>query len=213
MRLNPPVADSCDGVAAGAARANRIRRGARRGYGGIVRLFRENWRGPTRAKSYLLDDRYVVTVLRDTMTTVERTRSTSGISIVRMFGCHQEAMAASSKKWSSGATAGVGRNTASDQRSDRRRVLLLEDEKGQISGFQTVIAVLLILRGREAQEGSVIGTPARLDRRPRSIPRNSARAIMMFESQPHQEDDRGRRASSRSFDSRSGTVNANATGR
>jgi uncharacterized protein YbcI len=41
---------------------------------GIVRLFSEFYgRGPTRAKSYLLDDTYVVTVLRDTMTTVERT--------------------------------------------------------------------------------------------------------------------------------------------
>jgi uncharacterized protein YbcI len=41
---------------------------------GIVRLF-SNWygRGPTRAKSYLLDGRYVVCVLGETMTTVERT--------------------------------------------------------------------------------------------------------------------------------------------
>ena len=41
---------------------------------GIVRLFAEYYgRGPERAKSYLLGDRYVVCVLRDTMTTVERT--------------------------------------------------------------------------------------------------------------------------------------------
>jgi uncharacterized protein YbcI len=41
---------------------------------GIVRLFSDYYgRGPTRAKSYLLDDTYVVTVLRNTMTTVERT--------------------------------------------------------------------------------------------------------------------------------------------
>lgn len=41
---------------------------------GIVRLFSEYYgRGPTRAKSYLLDDTYVVTVLRNTMTTVEHT--------------------------------------------------------------------------------------------------------------------------------------------
>ncbi|MEA2364258.1 MAG: hypothetical protein QOD71_3403 [Thermoleophilaceae bacterium] len=41
---------------------------------GIVQLFSEYYgRGPTRAKSYLLDDTFVVTVLRDTMTTVERT--------------------------------------------------------------------------------------------------------------------------------------------
>lgn len=41
---------------------------------GIVRLFSDYYgRGPTRAKSYLLDDSYLVTVLRDTMTTVEKT--------------------------------------------------------------------------------------------------------------------------------------------
>jgi uncharacterized protein YbcI len=39
-----------------------------------VGLFAEYYgRGPTRAKSYLIDGAYVVTVLRDTMTTVERT--------------------------------------------------------------------------------------------------------------------------------------------
>jgi uncharacterized protein YbcI len=46
---------------------------------GIVRLFSEYYgRGPTRAKSYLLDDAYVVTVLRDTLTTVERTLAETG---------------------------------------------------------------------------------------------------------------------------------------
>jgi uncharacterized protein YbcI len=46
---------------------------------GIVRLFSEYYgRGPTRAKSYLLDDSYVVTVLRDTLTTVERTLAENG---------------------------------------------------------------------------------------------------------------------------------------
>jgi uncharacterized protein YbcI len=46
---------------------------------GIVRLFSEYYgRGPTRAKSYLLDDSYLVTVLRDTLTTVERTLADSG---------------------------------------------------------------------------------------------------------------------------------------
>jgi uncharacterized protein YbcI len=46
---------------------------------GIVRLFSEYYgRGPTRAKSYLLDDVYVVTVLRDTLTTVERTLADTG---------------------------------------------------------------------------------------------------------------------------------------
>jgi uncharacterized protein YbcI len=46
---------------------------------GIVRLFSDFYgRGPTRAKSYLLDDRFVVTVLRDTMTSVERTLAEGG---------------------------------------------------------------------------------------------------------------------------------------
>jgi uncharacterized protein YbcI len=46
---------------------------------GIVRLLSEYYgRGPTRAKSYLLDDTYVVCVLRDTLTTVERTLADSG---------------------------------------------------------------------------------------------------------------------------------------
>ena len=41
---------------------------------GIVKLFRDYYgRGPTKAKSYVLDDRIVVCVLEDTMTTVERT--------------------------------------------------------------------------------------------------------------------------------------------
>jgi uncharacterized protein YbcI len=67
---------------------------------GIVRLFREYYgRGPTRAKSYLLDDRYVVTILADTMTTVERTLADSGrpelVRSVRLT--FQEAMADSFK--------------------------------------------------------------------------------------------------------------------
>jgi uncharacterized protein YbcI len=46
---------------------------------GIVGLFSEYYgRGPTRAKSYLLDDQYLVTVLRDTMTTVEHTLVETG---------------------------------------------------------------------------------------------------------------------------------------
>jgi uncharacterized protein YbcI len=41
---------------------------------GIVQLFREYYgRGPDKAKSYLLDDRILVCVLEDTMTTVEQT--------------------------------------------------------------------------------------------------------------------------------------------
>jgi uncharacterized protein YbcI len=67
---------------------------------GIVRLFSEYYgRGPTRAKSYLLDDTYVVTVLRDTLTTVERTLAESGhgdqVRSVRLT--FQEAMADSFK--------------------------------------------------------------------------------------------------------------------
>jgi uncharacterized protein YbcI len=67
---------------------------------GIVRLFSEYYgRGPTRAKSFLLDDTYVVTVLRDTLTTVERTLAESGhgdqVRSVRLT--FQEAMADSFK--------------------------------------------------------------------------------------------------------------------
>jgi uncharacterized protein YbcI len=63
---------------------------------GIVRLFSEYYgRGPTRAKSYLLEDRYVVTVLRDTLTTVERTLAENGhVAMVRTVRLtFQEAMA------------------------------------------------------------------------------------------------------------------------
>jgi uncharacterized protein YbcI len=46
---------------------------------GIVQLFREYYgRGPDKAKSYLLDDRIVVCVLENTMTTVEQTLSKHG---------------------------------------------------------------------------------------------------------------------------------------
>jgi uncharacterized protein YbcI len=67
---------------------------------GIVRLFSEYYgRGPTRAKSYMLEERYVVTVLRDTMTTVERTLAEHGhIDMVRQVRLtFQEVMAASFK--------------------------------------------------------------------------------------------------------------------
>jgi uncharacterized protein YbcI len=63
---------------------------------GIVRLFSKYYgRGPTRAKSYLLEGRYVVTVLRDTLTTVERTLAENGhIDLVRRVRLtFQEAMA------------------------------------------------------------------------------------------------------------------------
>jgi uncharacterized protein YbcI len=63
---------------------------------GIVGLFTEYYgRGPTRAKTYVLDDAYVITVLRDTMTTVEKTLVENGhdaqIRSVRLT--FQEAMA------------------------------------------------------------------------------------------------------------------------
>src|SRR5215210_6025462 len=46
---------------------------------GIVQLFRTYYgRGPNKAKSYLLDDRIVVCVLEDTMTTVEQTLVKNG---------------------------------------------------------------------------------------------------------------------------------------
>ena len=64
---------------------------------GIVGLFREYYgRGPERAKSYMLDDRYVVCVLRDTMTTVERTLAPTDPDLVRLVRLtFQEAMAES----------------------------------------------------------------------------------------------------------------------
>jgi uncharacterized protein YbcI len=63
---------------------------------GIVQLFREYYgRGPTKAKSYLLDERIVVCVLEDTMTTVEQTLVKNGdkdmVRQVRLT--FQEAMA------------------------------------------------------------------------------------------------------------------------
>jgi len=46
---------------------------------GIVKLFRDYYgRGPNKAKSYMLDDRIVVCVLEDTMTTVEQTLARNG---------------------------------------------------------------------------------------------------------------------------------------
>ena len=63
---------------------------------GIVQLFREYYgRGPNKAKSYILDDRIVVCVLEDTMTTVEQTLVKNGhphmVREVRLT--FQEAMA------------------------------------------------------------------------------------------------------------------------
>jgi uncharacterized protein YbcI len=80
---------------------------------GIVRLFSEYYgRGPTRAKSFLLDDTYVVTVLRNTMTTVEQTLVEGGhgdqVRSVRLT--FQEAMADSFKGV---VEAALGRRVAS----------------------------------------------------------------------------------------------------
>jgi uncharacterized protein YbcI len=64
---------------------------------GIVQLFAEHYgRGPTRAKTYLLDARFVVTVIEDTLTTVEQTLVDAGRkSLVREVRLtFQEAMAA-----------------------------------------------------------------------------------------------------------------------
>jgi uncharacterized protein YbcI len=63
---------------------------------GIVRLFREYYgRGPTRAKSYLLDERILVCVLEDTMTTVEQTlvKNGHGAKVRDVRLTFQEAMA------------------------------------------------------------------------------------------------------------------------
>ena len=63
---------------------------------GIVQLFREYYgRGPDKAKSYILDERIVVCVLENTMTTVEQTLVKNGhahmVREVRLT--FQEAMA------------------------------------------------------------------------------------------------------------------------
>jgi uncharacterized protein YbcI len=63
---------------------------------GIVKLFRDYYgRGPTKAKSYVLDDRILVCVLEETMTRVERTLVENGqghkVRDVRLT--FQEAMA------------------------------------------------------------------------------------------------------------------------
>jgi uncharacterized protein YbcI len=71
----PRVVDPTQGSEADARRGEELAEVTN----GIVRLFSEYYgRGPTRAKSYLLDDAYVVTVLRDTLTTVERTLAGAG---------------------------------------------------------------------------------------------------------------------------------------
>ena len=63
---------------------------------GIVKLFHDYYgRGPTKAKSYMLDDRIVVCVLEETMTRVEQTLVANGhgskVREVRLV--FQEAMA------------------------------------------------------------------------------------------------------------------------
>lgn len=63
---------------------------------GIVKVFHDYYgRGPTKAKSYFLDDRIVVCVLEDTMTRVEQTLVENGhghkVREVRLV--FQEAMA------------------------------------------------------------------------------------------------------------------------
>jgi uncharacterized protein YbcI len=63
---------------------------------GIVKLFRDYYgRGPTKAKSYILDDRIVVCVLEDTMTRVEKTLVDNGHSgkVREVRLAFQEAMA------------------------------------------------------------------------------------------------------------------------
>jgi uncharacterized protein YbcI len=52
---------------------------------GIIQLFREYYgRGPTKGKTYLMDDRYVLCVLERTMTTVEETLTNAGeVDLVR----------------------------------------------------------------------------------------------------------------------------------
>jgi uncharacterized protein YbcI len=46
---------------------------------GIIQLFRKYYgRGPTKGKTYLMDDRFVLCVLERTMTTVEETLTEAG---------------------------------------------------------------------------------------------------------------------------------------
>jgi uncharacterized protein YbcI len=63
---------------------------------GIVKLFRDYYgRGPTKAKSYMLDDRILVCVLEETMTRVEKTLVDNGHSdkVREVRLTFQEAMA------------------------------------------------------------------------------------------------------------------------
>jgi uncharacterized protein YbcI len=63
---------------------------------GIVKLFREYYgRGPTKAKSYVLDDRILVCVLEGTMTKVEKTlvENGHGNKVREVRVTFQEAMA------------------------------------------------------------------------------------------------------------------------
>jgi uncharacterized protein YbcI len=77
---------------------------------GIVKLFREYYgRGPTKAKSYILDNRILVCVLEETMTKVEQTLVENGhgdkVREVRLV--FQEAMADEFKRV---VTEPMGRN-------------------------------------------------------------------------------------------------------
>jgi uncharacterized protein YbcI len=79
---------------------------------GIVKLFHDYYgRGPTKAKSYMLDDRIVVCVLEDTMTKVEKTLVENGqghkVREVRLT--FQEAMA---EEFMSTAEECLGRKVA-----------------------------------------------------------------------------------------------------
>ena len=67
-------------------------------------------RGPERAKSYMLGDRFVVCVLRDTMTTVERTLAPNDPDMVRESG------SPSRRRWRT-------RSSRSSRRPSGRRVL------------------------------------------------------------------------------------------
>jgi uncharacterized protein YbcI len=63
---------------------------------GIVKLFRDYYgRGPTKAKSYMLDDRILICVLEETMTRVEKTLVDNGHSdkVREVRLTFQEAMA------------------------------------------------------------------------------------------------------------------------
>ena len=111
---------------------------------GIVKLFRDYYgRGPTKAKSYLLDDRIVVCVLEETMTTVERTLADNGhgdkVREVRLK--FQEVMAAEFMGVVSEAMSGRCSPTTASSRSIPSRFRVLRPRLRTIARTHRVLAI------------------------------------------------------------------------